>query len=145
MCDLSVWITYMFSLRNISIGFPQHLAAETYQQMSTESLGWIPCLTSPDPYMIIPVAAGLISLTNTEYLKSQRQHLPNSNNMFSKSITGIARTAAVILTVVLCYFPTNMSLYWMSFGILNLGKNVLIKNPSVKKLLRIPEIVVPAK
>ncbi|KAI1291826.1 Cytochrome c oxidase assembly protein COX18, mitochondrial [Halotydeus destructor] len=68
MCYFGIWTTYMFALRNISIGFPHHLAAETYQQMSTESLGWIPCLTSPDPYMIIPVAAGLISLTNTEVM-----------------------------------------------------------------------------
>ncbi|KAI1291825.1 Cytochrome c oxidase assembly protein COX18, mitochondrial [Halotydeus destructor] len=68
MCDIGLWTTYMFSLRSIGIGFPHHLAAETYQQMSTESFGWIPCLTSPDPYMIIPVAAGLISLTNTEVM-----------------------------------------------------------------------------
>ncbi|KAI1291823.1 Cytochrome c oxidase assembly protein COX18, mitochondrial [Halotydeus destructor] len=141
MFKIGFWITCMFALRNISIGFPHHLAAETYQQMSTESLGWIPCLTSPDPYMIIPLAAGLISLTNIEFLKRYYYR----NGIRSPYVVGLFRLSAVLLTEMMCYFPTNLSLYWLSFGILNLSKNVLIRQPSVKKLLKIPEIVAPTR
>ncbi|KAI1292185.1 Cytochrome c oxidase assembly protein COX18, mitochondrial [Halotydeus destructor] len=145
MCDLSLRITYMLALKNISIGFPQHLAAETYQQMLTESLGWIPCLTSPDPYMIIPLAAGSISLINTEYMRKQRLRFPYTPKDPIQYVSVVFCSTAVIITGILCYFPANMSLCWLAFGILNLGRNVLIRHPRVKKLLRIPEIIVPTK
>lgn len=63
--EISAYITYFFTLRNLTCVYPQSVVMASHE-MSTQGVLWFENLLVPDAYYVLPVAVGAVMLFNSE-------------------------------------------------------------------------------
>lgn len=138
--QLPLWVTVSFALRNISGYVPksEHNDEEIYLPaagIETEGILWFSNLSLADPYYILPVMLLLTNLMNIEMSTLKKQ----APSKFAKGMTYIFRGLSGLMFLVATQVPSAMSLYWTCSSSYGLAQNLLIKHPTVRRLLNIPK------
>ena len=137
--QLPLWIVISLALRNISGFFPREGnvdgASLCNPDLVTGGLGWITDLSSSDPYYILPFIIGITNYMNIE-LNSLRKKDPSK---WQRAITRLFRMLTIAMVFVASHVPSAMSLYWATSSSYGLVQNLLLMQPSVRRMLKIPK------
>lgn len=76
---------------------------------------WIADLSAKDPYFILPVVTGI-----TMFFSQKISATDNQQKM-------LTYTLPIIMTVFFLNFPSGVVLYWLTYNVLSLGQQYLIK------------------
>lgn len=104
--------------------------------VSASSFAWIPCLTAPDPYSILPVAVVGITVLNFE-LFFLKKGGTKGTGLSSNIINGI-RLAALSSMWAISHFRASVLLYWAGVSITGLLQPLLMRNKHFQKLWGVP-------
>lgn len=97
--------------------------------LKTESFLWVKDLLSPDPYSVLPMTIGALSLLNVEWnaLNTLNPTARNNNGFnISGTISNILRMGSLCFTVIALNAPSVLGLYWVSSNLYSLLQNVLL-------------------
>ncbi|XP_009618995.1 mitochondrial inner membrane protein OXA1 isoform X1 [Nicotiana tomentosiformis] len=99
---------------------------------------WFTDLTTPDSMYIFPVLTALTFWITVECNAQEGLE----GNAHAKTIKNVSRAFAALTIPFTAGFPKAVFCYWMTSNLFSLSYGLVIKNPAVKKLLRIPIIPV---
>ncbi|XP_029138731.1 cytochrome c oxidase assembly protein COX18, mitochondrial [Labrus bergylta] len=126
--QIPLWISLSLALRNLSLdqsGLQSGLAAG--------GALWFSDLTLPDPTWILPVCLGLTNLLIVEVFSLQRLEATR----FQKYVTNIIRALSVLMIPIAATVPSSMSLYWFVSSLVGFSHNLILRSPSVHRLLKL--------
>lgn len=104
--------------------------------MKEGGLAWFTNLTISDPYMILPILT-----STTLYLQLKMGSDGAKLDQFGPKMQ-IALTAMPLFMLLVTYnFPSAICLYWCTTNIISLGQARLLKVPTLRTTLNIPELV----
>lgn len=126
--QIPLWISVSMVIRSMCGWTPvEGVAVE--QGFKTDSFLWYNDLMVIDPYGILPMAIGAVSMANMEW----NAHNINSTGTRSKNeltIPGILTTAsrigAIFIMTIAFQAPTALCLYWFSSNAFSLAQNMLL-------------------
>uniref|UniRef100_A0A3Q0RRR3 Cytochrome c oxidase assembly factor COX18 n=1 Tax=Amphilophus citrinellus TaxID=61819 RepID=A0A3Q0RRR3_AMPCI len=121
--QLPLWISLSLALRNLSL-----------DQSATGGALWFPDLTIPDSTWILPVCLGLTNLLIVEVFSLQRVSASQTQRLVLNAIRGFSLLMIPIAATV----PSSMALYWFASSLVGFSHNLLLRSPSVHRLLRLP-------
>ncbi|KAJ8616313.1 hypothetical protein MRB53_035685 [Persea americana] len=100
---------------------------------------WFSDLTTPDSLYLLPVLTSLTFLLTVEL--NMQDGL--EGNPVAGTMKKFSRILAFVAIPVTMNFPKAIFCYWVTSNLFSLMYGLVLKHPSVKKLLGIPEIVPP--
>ncbi|XP_077170186.1 mitochondrial inner membrane protein OXA1L [Paroedura picta] len=124
-----VFISFFIALRK--------MAELPVPSMQTGGLWWFADLTVADPYYILPLSATVTMWAVLEL--GAESGVSNPNLRVMKTVLRVMPLAILPLTIS---FPAAIFTYWLTSNLFSLGQVMLLKVPSVRTYLRIPERVV---
>ncbi|KAM9795574.1 cytochrome c oxidase assembly protein COX18, mitochondrial [Neosynchiropus ocellatus] len=124
--QLPLWVSLSLALRNLSLDRPA-----LRSDLAVGGALWFPDLTTPDSTWIIPVCLGLTNLLIIEILALQR----NEASRVQRLVTNAARGFSVLMVPVAATVPASMALYWWISSLVGLCQNLLLRSPSVGRML----------
>ncbi|XP_034545812.1 cytochrome c oxidase assembly protein COX18, mitochondrial [Notolabrus celidotus] len=126
--QLPLWISLSFALRNLSLD-----QSTQHSGLAAGGALWFPNLTAPDSTWILPVCLGLTNLLIVEVFSLQRV----DPTRFQKFLTNFIRTISVLMIPVAATVPSSMALYWFVSSLVGFSHNLLLRSPTVHKILRL--------
>uniref|UniRef100_A0A8D3CPX9 Cytochrome c oxidase assembly factor COX18 n=1 Tax=Scophthalmus maximus TaxID=52904 RepID=A0A8D3CPX9_SCOMX len=95
---------------------------------------WFPDLSSPDSTWILPVCLGLTNLLIVEVFSLQRLR----PTRFQKLLLNCIRGFSVLMIPIAATVPSSMALYWFTSSLLGFSHNLVLRSPTILKLLKLP-------
>ncbi|GAA6053261.1 hypothetical protein JCM3770_002683 [Rhodotorula araucariae] len=127
LAQAAVFMCMFFALRG--------LGGAGLASLQTEGFGWVPDLTQPDPYYLLPVTSTALTLATLETGVDSTTQVQTST---TKNMKMIFRVMLVGALPFIAYFPAALLLYWTTNNFLSLVQSQLLKVPFVRSLLNIP-------
>ena len=130
MMNASIFITFIYSIRDM-------VTKDISEDMDEGGLLWFADLTAKDPTFILPLSAIALSYTALDL------SLPTQGKLilFFKDILQSLLLFSVSLVLPL---PAGIFCYWIPSSLFTMTQMHLMRNPKIKKWLRIPNIEPPA-
>ncbi|WOL00097.1 mitochondrial inner membrane protein OXA1-like [Canna indica] len=98
---------------------------------------WFTDLTTPDPQYILPLLTAASFLATVELnMQEGMEGNPMANNMKKFS-----RVLALMTVPFTANFPKAIFCYWITSNLFSLGYGLVVRQPPVRKLLNLPDIV----
>ncbi|CAJ1059293.1 cytochrome c oxidase assembly protein COX18%2C mitochondrial isoform X11 [Xyrichtys novacula] len=126
--QLPLWISLSLALRNLSLD-----QSALHSGLAAGGALWFPDLTTPDSTWILPVSLGLINLLIVEMFSLQRIN----PSRFQKIMTNFIRAISVLMIPIAATVPSSMALYWFVSSLVGFSHNLLLRSPTVHKVLRL--------
>ncbi|KAI6707763.1 hypothetical protein NL676_010725 [Syzygium grande] len=124
-----IFISFFFAIRNM---------AEKIPSFETGGTLWFVNLATPDSLYILPTLTALTFWIAVEF------HL--EEGLEGTAVAGTLKIFFRILTVlsipVMMCFPKAMFGYWLTSNLFSLAFGLVVQQPGVKKLLKVPDIPV---
>ncbi|CAJ1059292.1 cytochrome c oxidase assembly protein COX18%2C mitochondrial isoform X11 [Xyrichtys novacula] len=152
--QLPLWISLSLALRNLSLD-----QSALHSGLAAGGALWFPDLTTPDSTWILPVSLGLINLLIVEvsrhgYLMMSPELMMSPNpasfssfqmfslqrinpSRFQKIMTNFIRAISVLMIPIAATVPSSMALYWFVSSLVGFSHNLLLRSPTVHKVLRL--------
>lgn len=127
--QIPVWISLSLALRNLSLD-PN---AGPGSGLSAGGTLWFPDLTTADSTWILPICLGLTNLLIVEVFSLQRVQTTRLSN----AVTNVIRAFSILMIPIAASVPSSMALYWFVSSLIGFGHNLVLRSPSVHKLLRL--------
>ncbi|CAF1360777.1 unnamed protein product [Adineta steineri] len=110
------------------------LANYPLESMMFGGMLWFPDLTVPDPYYILPVFTACTMFLTME--------LGIETGMRTANLGPIGRNALRVIPFLSLIFTINFSsaltLYWATSNVISLAQSVVLRQPSIRRALRLP-------
>lgn len=106
-------------------------------------LAWFPDLTLPDPYYL-PLLAGGVTILMAES-GALSTEMAASGAAQQQLIKWVTRAMAGAIVVGGGFFPSAISMLWVSTSVLSLGQALLLKTPAVRRTLGLPNMAEMAR
>ncbi|XP_018425896.1 PREDICTED: mitochondrial inner membrane protein COX18 [Nanorana parkeri] len=133
--QIPMWIFVSVALRNFSFCTSGSTTGMMlHKQLQEGGALWFPDLTVPDSTWILPISLGLINLLIVEMFALRKIEL----SKFHRYITNLIRTVSIVMIPIAATVPSCMALYWVSSSTVGLTHNLLLRSPTVRRLLRVP-------
>lgn len=126
--QLPLWFSLSLALRNLSLD-----QSDLQGELATGGALWFPDLTIPDSTWILPVCLGLTNLLIVEVFSLQRVSASRTQRLVLNAIRGFSLLMIPIAATV----PSSMALYWFASSLVGFSHNLLLRSPSVHRLLRL--------
>lgn len=126
--QLPLWISLSLAYRNLSLD-----NSIVHGDLATGGALWFTDLTVPDSTWILPVCLGLTNLLIVEVASLQRADASRLHRV----VLNVIRGFSVLMVPLAASVPSSMALYWLSSSLVGFGHNLLLRSPSVHKLLRL--------
>ena len=107
--------------------------------MCYEGLAWFKDLTVADPYYALPVLNSLIFWITIEV--GAADGMQGADPAMVQRMKNIMRFMALIFIPITASFPSSLFCYWITSSGFSLVQSTIIKNPLVREMLRIPQVV----
>ncbi|XP_035505171.1 cytochrome c oxidase assembly protein COX18, mitochondrial isoform X2 [Scophthalmus maximus] len=127
--QLPLWISLSLALRNLSLD-----QSALQCGLSAGGALWFPDLSSPDSTWILPVCLGLTNLLIVEVFSLQRLR----PTRFQKLLLNCIRGFSVLMIPIAATVPSSMALYWFTSSLLGFSHNLVLRSPTILKLLKLP-------
>ena len=131
--QLPLWISISYMFRKIT-GWSDMSHSNIDSSLINEHFLYLTDLSLNDPYFILPITLGIISLSNAEW-NFKTAHLMNltskgiKNNLRSTPfdvIITLSRSSLIFLTAISTQAPAALVIYWISSNIYSLIQNILL-------------------
>lgn len=126
--QLPLWVSLSLAFRNLSLD-----QSIVHSELATGGALWFPDLTIPDSTWILPVCLGLTNLLIVEVVSLQRV----DSSRLQRFVLNFIRGFCILMVPFAASVPSSMALYWFSSSLVGFGHNLLLRSPSVHKLLRL--------
>lgn len=103
--------------------------------MKTGGLLWFPDLTIHDPYYLLPVLTSATFLLNVEL---GADGIPQQQQKQMRLTFRIMAAGMIPLTL---YFPSGIFVYWLTSNLFSLAQFSILRQPAVRRLVGIPELM----
>uniref|UniRef100_A0A668UW49 Membrane insertase YidC/Oxa/ALB C-terminal domain-containing protein n=1 Tax=Oreochromis aureus TaxID=47969 RepID=A0A668UW49_OREAU len=129
--QLPLWISLSLALRNLSLD----QSGKNLDQGALAAGGalWFPDLTIPDSTWILPVCLGLTNLLIVEVFSLQRVAASRTQRLVLNTVRGFSLLMIPIAATV----PSSMALYWFASSLVGFSHNLLLRSPSIRRLLQL--------
>lgn len=132
-CQIPLWVTMSLTFRNLS-GWTSWNSLSNKPLDPTlceEGLLWFNDLTISDPYHIIPLVLGTISLCNIEWTFKTLEILRLTQKKLLRptladSMSNISRMSIVFMMAIAFNAPVALSLFWLSLQLFSLIQNIFL-------------------
>jgi YidC/Oxa1 family membrane protein insertase len=121
-----LFISFFFAIRNM---------AEKVPSFKEGGALWFTDLTTADPYFILPIMSGAFTLATIELGAMdgmQGQPMIGKMKMFFRGF-------AVLIVPLTATFPKALFCYWLTTNMCSLIQTTVLRQPSVKRAVGIPE------
>lgn len=119
------------------------LAAAKVPSLATGGALWFPDLTIADPTYALPVIASATFLLIVEV--GAADGMEGQTDVMKRRMKNIMRGVAVVIVPFTLSLPASVFMYWTTSNLFSLGQTLLLKVPSVKKVLGVPDLKAAAK
>ncbi|KAM9425202.1 mitochondrial inner membrane protein OXA1L [Pholidichthys leucotaenia] len=123
-----IFISFFIGLRQMA-----YLPVPSLQ---TGGVFWFTDLTAADPFYILPLA-----VTGTMYFILELGAESGIDNANLRTMKNVFRIMPLIILPLTINFPTAVFTYWLTSNIFSLGQVALLRHPSIRKKLKIPNKV----
>lgn len=113
----------LFMLIQLPIWFGLFRALSTYQEFVGSNFLWLPDLSKPDPYYIIPVLVGITTYIQFKVSSSK----PAEGDKTAQSMAMMNYMFPLLLAYITIKFPSGLGVYWVSFGVLTALEQFLLR------------------
>ncbi|KAF8026980.1 hypothetical protein BT93_E0028 [Corymbia citriodora subsp. variegata] len=124
-----IFISFFFAIRNM---------AEKIPSFQTGGTLWFVNLATPDSLYILPILTALTFWIAVEFHLEEGLH----GTSVAGNLKKFFRVFTVLSIPVMMCFPKAMFGYWLASNIFSLTFGLVVQQPGVKKLLKVPEILV---
>uniref|UniRef100_A0A3B4ENH5 Mitochondrial inner membrane protein COX18-like n=1 Tax=Pundamilia nyererei TaxID=303518 RepID=A0A3B4ENH5_9CICH len=121
--QLPLWISLSLALRNLNL----------QGALAAGGALWFPDLTIPDSTLILPVCLGLANLLIVEVFSLQRVAASRTQRLVLNTVRGFSLLMIPIAATV----PSSMALYWFASSLVGFSHNLLLRSPSICRLLQL--------
>lgn len=121
-----IMISFFFAIRNLSYA---HVPS-----FVNESFFWIPQLSVPDPYYILPTAAAALIFTVMELGAEM------GGAAQTPGVKLVGRALALGIIPMTYQFPCAIHLYWCTSSLYSLLQTLVFKSPKARKVLGLPPL-----
>ncbi|CAB4067851.1 COX18 [Lepeophtheirus salmonis] len=140
--QIPIWMTMTMALRNqMTITSYTKESLLRFVEFKTEGCLWFSNLGIPDPIFVLPILIGSTLIINQEC--SSRLHRSPEGQKLPlpiRSARMVGRILPFILVPLCCYTPSGLTLYWSVSGASGLLVNLILMQPQVRRLVKIPRI-----
>ncbi|XP_019202480.1 cytochrome c oxidase assembly protein COX18, mitochondrial isoform X2 [Oreochromis niloticus] len=126
--QLPLWISLSLALRNLSLD-----QSDLQGALAAGGALWFPDLTIPDSTWILPVCLGLTNLLIVEVFSLQRVAASRTQRLVLNTVRGFSLLMIPIAATV----PSSMALYWFASSLVGFSHNLLLRSPSIHRLLQL--------
>ncbi|XP_017293520.1 cytochrome c oxidase assembly protein COX18, mitochondrial isoform X1 [Kryptolebias marmoratus] len=127
--QLPLWVSLSLALRNLSLD-----QSALRGELAAGGALWFPDLTVPDSTWILPVCLGLTNLVIVEVFSLQRVGASGFQRLVLNGIRGFS----VLMIPIAATVPSSMALYWFCSSLVGFGQNLLLRSPTLHRILRLP-------
>jgi len=145
ICQIPVWVCASMALRNLTLMRHSDLrmaaspVEERFIQLSTEGPLWCSNLCVADPTLLVPVLVGFFFAANVWISSNRLSHATQHLRSRGQTIfTALLYSISAAMVPLAAYQPSAVSLYWMTSGAMAVLLNLLLMEPRVRRLVRIP-------
>lgn len=135
--QMGIWISMTMALGQMTGWYPEYFYTEldidVLQSLSTGGTLWFSDLMQSD--LLIPIMLGMVNLTLVELWSLRRGPLVKMQHRFHN----LFRVLAVSSMPVAAMMPCAVSYYWLVSSLFGLGQFALLRTPSVRRYLDIPQ------
>ena len=124
--NIGVFATFVFALRDMIVGARR-------ADLSTGGMLWFEDLISKDPTYVLPLAAVGVSYLALEIALSKTDH--SSTLRFTKDLF---QSILILSIPFVVHMPSGLFFYWIPSSLCGIAQHVLLRDPWVMALLRIP-------
>ncbi|KAK4769110.1 hypothetical protein SAY86_027260 [Trapa natans] len=125
-----VFISFFLAIRNM---------AEKVPSFQTGGTLWFVDLTTPDSFYILPILTSLTFWITVECNMQEGME----GNPIAVTMKNFSRILAVVAVPVMLSFPKALFCYWLTSNIFSLTYGLVIRQPTIKKMLNIPLVLAP--
>lgn len=116
----------------------RHMATAKVPSMVAGGMYWFPDLTVADPYYGLPLLCSASFLATVELGAADgMQGMPPESLSRMKTFF---RFIAVAMIPLSSGMPASVFVYWITSNIFSLGQTAVLKSPTVRKLLNLPQL-----
>lgn len=131
--QIPLWIAMSLTFRDLS-GWSTWDAVKNKAldpSLYTEGMLWFPDLTMADPWCVLPVVLGAVSICNVEWTFKTLELLrltarKGSRITLQDSLANVARMSVVFMMAVSLHAPAALVMYWLSSQVFSLIQNVVM-------------------
>ncbi|CAL5213403.1 unnamed protein product [Lathyrus oleraceus] len=128
--NCSIFITFFLAITNMAEKMPSFKHGGAF---------WFTDLSTPDALYIFPVLTALSYLVIVEYdMQKGTEGIPLSDRK-----KNISRALALLIVPFTVSFPKAVCCFWITSNLFSIPYGMVVKTPSVKKTLGIPEVEKP--
>ena len=124
--NIGVIATFVFALRDMIVGARR-------ADLSTGGMLWFEDLISKDPTYVLPLAAVGFSYLALEIALSKTNH--STTLRFTKDLF---QSILILSIPFVVHMPSGLFFYWIPSSLCGIAQHVLLRDPWVMALLRIP-------
>ena len=106
--------------------------------LQNEAVLWIPSLTVPDPYYIIPLFTAA-SFYGVMYFGSEGGRTLDS---LGPILRRVMYSVPVVIAGATCWFPASIGIYFTASNLFSLSQAALITHPYFQKKLNVPKRII---
>uniref|UniRef100_A0A668UVX9 Membrane insertase YidC/Oxa/ALB C-terminal domain-containing protein n=1 Tax=Oreochromis aureus TaxID=47969 RepID=A0A668UVX9_OREAU len=129
--QLPLWISLSLALRNLTQNY--EVGYNLQGALAAGGALWFPDLTIPDSTWILPVCLGLTNLLIVEVFSLQRVAASRTQRLVLNTVRGFSLLMIPIAATV----PSSMALYWFASSLVGFSHNLLLRSPSIRRLLQL--------
>ncbi|XP_053716186.1 mitochondrial inner membrane protein OXA1L [Synchiropus splendidus] len=129
MAQMPVFISFFVGLRKMA-----YLPVPSLQ---TGGALWFTDLTAADPYFLLPIA-----VTGSMFLILELGAESGIDNPNLRAMKAVFRIMPFVILPLTINFPTAVFTYWLTSNCFSLCQVALLRNPTVRQKLRIPERII---
>ncbi|XP_076239102.1 cytochrome c oxidase assembly protein COX18, mitochondrial [Calliopsis andreniformis] len=136
--QMPLWLGCSFAIRNFYLKLP-HLdsrADQDFLELTTGGFGWIQDLTDVDHTFVLPV---IFCVSNLAIIELQQLLYKKHNSRFRRIFTNFIRVLTILMTGLMAYIPSCLTLFWTTNTVCTLLQNILLMSPQFRRLGRIPK------
>ncbi|KAM6923504.1 cytochrome c oxidase assembly protein COX18, mitochondrial [Xenentodon cancila] len=127
--QLPLWVGFSLALRNMSSG-----QSDLQAELAVGGALWFSNLAVPDSTWILPICLGLTNLVIVEVLSLQRVSVSRFQSWVLNGIRGFS----VLMIPIAATVPSSMALYWFISSLVGFSHNLLLRSPTIHKILQLP-------
>ncbi|KAI3713535.1 hypothetical protein L1987_72113 [Smallanthus sonchifolius] len=125
-----VFVSFFLAIQNM---------VEKVPSFKTGGASWFLDLTTADPFYLLPCLTAFSFWITVEF--NMQEGL--EGNPAAGTMKNVSRAFAALTVPLTASFPKALFCYWITSNLFSLVYGLIIKKPSVKKMLNIPIIVPP--
>ncbi|CAN6615033.1 cytochrome c oxidase assembly protein Cox18p, mitochondrial [Trichomonascus vanleenenianus] len=127
--QIPLWISVSFVIRAMC-GWTAIPGIPLEEQFREESLLWLNGLTLSDPYGVLPIAIGVVSLANMEWnaknINTAAAISKQSGLSIAKILSNLSRVGVLFFMSITFQAPAALCLYWLASNTFSLIQNMLL-------------------